>query len=117
MSTETANLLELAISLLATACSVPVRARGPVPSVAGLLGLRAHALGVRRHCHGDAREGRSCGGGVTDRRAERDREQRERREAREDAERRHDQLKEAWRRRRANEEGGKKGRSEGERPE
>jgi hypothetical protein len=51
---------------------------------------------------------------VTDRRAERDREQRERREAREDAERRHDQLKEAWRRRRANEEGGKKGRSEGE---
>jgi hypothetical protein len=54
---------------------------------------------------------------VTDRRAERDREQRERREAREDAERRHDQLKEAWRRRRANEEGGKKGRSEGERPE
>ncbi len=47
---------------------------------------------------------------MTDRRAERDRERRERREAREAAERRHDELKEAWRRRRADEEERKKGR-------
>ena len=45
---------------------------------------------------------------MTDRRAERDRKRRERRKAREEAERRLEELREAWRRRRADEEEGKK---------
>jgi hypothetical protein len=53
---------------------------------------------------------------MTDRRAERDRERRERRGAREAAERRLEELREAWRWRHADgEEGRKKGRSERER--
>jgi hypothetical protein len=44
---------------------------------------------------------------MTDRRDERDRGRRERRKAREDAERRHDELKKAWSRRRI--EGGREG--------
>ena len=98
-------------------------------------GLRCHAGGPRRQRGRTTRssrrpprsarrprEGRrqrgaehTSGGGVTDRWAERDRERRARRRAREAAERRHEELKEAWRRRRAGGEG-KKGRPDGGRP-
>jgi hypothetical protein len=52
---------------------------------------------------------------MTDRRAERDRERRERRRAREAAERRLEERREVWRRRHADGEEGRKGRSETER--
>jgi hypothetical protein len=47
-------------------------------------------------------------GGVKDRWAERDRQRRAKKKAREDAERRLEELREAWRQRRADEEEGRK---------
>ena len=58
---------------------------------------------------------RPPGCGVTDRRAERDRERRERRRARRDAERRLEELREAWRRRREDGDASGKGPSGGRR--
>ena len=62
------------------------------------------ALSAPRRAHPrQAREG-----GVMDRWAERDRQRRAKKKAREDAERRLEELREAWRQRRADEEEGKK---------
>ena len=59
--------------------------------------------------------GRLRRGSMTNRRAERDRQRRERRKAREAAERRLDELREAWHRRREDGEQSRKGPSKEER--
>jgi hypothetical protein len=86
---------------------VPVHRGGPLRGLGRCLVFRGHALGVRHRCRGAVREA-PLGGGVTDRWAKRARERRARRKASEEAERRLEELREAWRRRRADEEEGKK---------